>query len=1463
MLDLDKKRQTLKKLREKGKSNFLLFLPCLIAYFFVSVYYFFALHIDMLLSDKDGRFLGIEKKEKSKAQKSGDSYTPSGSRIKTSTRLVSAFLMVCFAFTFLPTIGVDTGLAIPASAAEPITVSNAQGVIVNGTTYYVTTQELNATYDTPTLSWANKGFGYTTILLQPMYNSASPLDADYTGVRLYQAVNGGAYSESNQYNFDPRAISEGTPPVQTSNLNEVLVENLVPTNVYSYYAQAFVTIPKYQKIVTPEVPAEYEKDANGDNVVGSDGNWVIKVPAKPEVVEFVLDGTYELESSRHNTEFYSATPGALQAAPGNIRADNSVPPNASPNNVTLTWEQSLDAHGYIVWRTNRDTGRQEYIKTVTPGTTLTTTDTLPMRSTIYDYTVMAYRGITPAYDVYRNNGADKYYVLSDNKSLTYDTATVVSQIDTPVAANIPSSVLQNSIFVDWNDNQNIAAADSDSAGYLLYRVAQSDIDTAFANTQIPSDDVSALSLAQLKSLAKLTEPILNTDSEFSDLTADISKEYHYVITAYRKPFQDNLESDALIITTRPANRPPKIQNVQAATEDRRAFLFWTTLPAGQVERYEISYWELDDGGNRINENAPAKKNVRPNDLDFANNNAYELTGLSNGVRYEVNIAAVNDASIYSDPSNSVKFTVGGTPDRPVIGTLVSSPNTITVPWNKVVADDYLLERGEPDENGIVAAGGWTQIVTVDTTYPDDGLTNNKSYRYRVTARKTVGTGKIASGQLVTEVKSSPVSLPQTGVAGVSVPPPTDGKVAVSGNTANITWKAGVKGINDVEVGGYWVYIRDASGTNVLNSPFETTATSYSLDIPGDTADYSVYVAAYQSGFKNIRSDEIIAGRIFFEPTILQPPTDLQAKPSTNSIALSWNASPTTGVTGYVVYGGLSSSSLSRLGTTTTNAYTHNNLGIGETWYYYVKSFRNKPDGTMEESPRASDLASATTGTGGTDGVVFPPTDFRGTLNENTVDLSWTASKGSVDGYYIYTKPGKTVTSTDYTKRFNTAQTSYNHDDPVSGENSYVLVAYKYNALSGQYLYSEPTEIVTKNVGAKSDTDSARLPAPLDFEVTTTDGRVELSWSAVPGATSYRVHASGPTGSVVFDRTAPGFEHTPLLNGEKWTYYVTANTGSGTGIIEGVPTQSYSVTVGVTMNQPTDFRYTAGNRQIDLEWSAVTGAQGYIVYQYNQSLLQFEPIAVVSEPKYSAMGLTNGLEYTYMVAAYKTINGRQFLSPYSMSITAVPTTGSPTDLDRKIMIRGTAPYGMDRSDLMSAAANHGAFNTDVDIFITTREESTLAIRNALSEFANGLDSFVVYPFDITLYQAGTYIEAVLNDGYTVTITLPLPDELVRYRDYIQVMHLDSNGTLENLRSSLAEIEGQWCIQFPVLSFSPFAFVIYKDQIVDAASGTGSFGWFSSNAFGQILNFPQAMLPFGIRLHRARRKVYRIRRIERKL
>ena len=45
-------------------------------------------------------------------------------------------------------------------------------------------------------------------------------------------------------------------------------------------------------------------------------------------------------------------------------------------------------------------------------------------------------------------------------------------------------------------------------------------------------------------------------------------------------------------------------------------------------------------------------------------------------------------------------------------------------------------------------------------------------------------------------------------------------------------------------------------------------------------------------------------------------------------------------------------------------------------------------------------------------------------------------------------------------------------------------------------------------------------------------------------------------------------------------------------------------------------------------------------------------------------------------------------------------------------------------------------------------------------------------------------------------------------------------LEVLPSAIIQINGHWCIQFTASSFSPFALVIYKDNISDISSGAAS-------------------------------------------
>ncbi|MGN1107034.1 MAG: hypothetical protein ACI4RH_10305, partial [Huintestinicola sp.] len=64
-MDFNTQRKIVKRLEEKGKNPFL-FLPCLIAKYAVILFMSACRAVDMALSDSEGNFLGIKRKQKAK-----------------------------------------------------------------------------------------------------------------------------------------------------------------------------------------------------------------------------------------------------------------------------------------------------------------------------------------------------------------------------------------------------------------------------------------------------------------------------------------------------------------------------------------------------------------------------------------------------------------------------------------------------------------------------------------------------------------------------------------------------------------------------------------------------------------------------------------------------------------------------------------------------------------------------------------------------------------------------------------------------------------------------------------------------------------------------------------------------------------------------------------------------------------------------------------------------------------------------------------------------------------------------------------------------------------------------------------------------------------------------------------------------------------------------------------------------
>ena len=741
--------------------------------------------------------------------------------------------------------------------------------------------------------------------------------------------------------------------------------------------------------------------------------------------------------------------------------------------------------------------------------------------------------------------------------------------------------------------------------------------------------------------------------------------------------------------------------------------------------------------------------------------------------------------------------------------------------------DWLIETAKNKQNKY----GLERIVQLaknTNTYDDTDIIEGQTYWYYAVAYLNKGDGKWLYGSAARN--SSKLNLNLARPIGLSAEN-RDGQV-------NLTWEA-VTGAQ-----GYEIEIIKTAGYDSANEQFPQTIytnydnynkTNFLHNYLYNTDGYTYRVRAYIN-IQSVDENGVLQTKKYSDwsqPTRISSvglpmaiPQNVSADGSVDGqITVTWDR--VQGATSYTVYyeNTNNSSDKGKIDGLTNNRYVHTNLENGERYSYYVVAHKEiKGDGSKGTQLVDSDpsgVARAKVGTG-----LITPQNLQLTTVDGQITVRWDAVPGA-QGYLLYYKKNEENFSED--KVFDLTRNTFTHTRLKNGDiYTYYVVAYK--EVSGARDYSPKSLEVDIMVGVVLD-------APKDFTVTVNDGKADMKWTAVKGAEGYIIHASSGGMYYQFDVSKVTYTHSDLSNGDVWTYYVTAYKTVNGSRTYSSPSESKTVTIGITLNSAVDLTATAGNRQIDLTWTAVKGAEGYVVYLYNSKTMEFEPITVTSKTSYSHVGLKNGKQYTYMVAPYKTINGKRFYGDYSMSVTAIPTTGSITDMDHELIVKGTAPYGISHSEYITAVSNHGAFDESVDVYFSTNRESTQAVRDVLKNYADGLSSFIIYPFDISIYRENTYIEVDPEDGYTVTVTMPVPDRLIAYRDYITVVHIGDevddreqislaedwfnnyDQRLEVLPCAIVDIDNVWCVQFKCSSFSPYALVIYKEHIQDVASGGG--------------------------------------------
>jgi hypothetical protein len=170
-------------------------------------------------------------------------------------------------------------------------------------------------------------------------------------------------------------------------------------------------------------------------------------------------------------------------------------------------------------------------------------------------------------------------------------------------------------------------------------------------------------------------------------------------------------------------------------------------------------------------------------------------------------------------------------------------------------------------------------------------------------------------------------------------------------------------------------------------------------------------------------------------------------------------------------------------------------------------------------------------------------------------------------------------------------------------------------------------------------------------------------------------------------------------------------------------------------------------------------------------------------------------------------------------TTTTTTSTVTNGNgNKIVISNN---GVSNKDVASVSVEGSTDNFIVKISET--DEANEMAKQALTNAYGSLDNIAYFPMDVSLYDSTGQNKITNTNGLNITVTMPIPDNLIQYGGNARVAATD-NGNLQQITPKFTTIDGIACISFVPPHFSPY--VIYVDksnliagQMYDSTPATG--------------------------------------------
>ena len=470
-----------------------------------------------------------------------------------------------------------------------------------------------------------------------------------------------------------------------------------------------------------------------------------------------------------------------------------------------------------------------------------------------------------------------------------------------------------------------------------------------------------------------------------------------------------------------------------------------------------------------------------------------------------------------------------------------------------------------------------------------------------------------------------------------------------------------------------------NGTEYTDSKYETInalghTPANAVKENEKAATYSA-VGSYDEVVYCSRCREELERKTVTVPMLVLAKPAVTATAGSKQVTLTWNA--VTGAAQYRVYR-YDNGRYTALVNTTGMSYTVSELTNFTKYSFLVRAI----NGSNGSAYSSADVVYATP-----IGTLAKP-NFTATAGNKSVAVKWNAV-ADAKSYRVYkVENGKIAYLGE------TASTTYTAADLTNGTKYGFLV----RAFNGNY------GSAYANSDIKYATPFSTLAKP-NFTVTAGNKSVTVKWSAVSGATSYRVYKV-ENGKIAYLNEVTGTSYTAsnLTNGTKYGFLVRAFNGNTGSAYNNSDIKYATPAVAASIAKPT-FTATAATGSVTVKWSAVSGATSYRVYQKNGTKITF--LKEVTALTYTDTTVANGTKYGYLVRAFKGSTGSsytdsdwEYVTPLAKPNVTV-TAGTKSATVKWNKVTGAASYRVYRVDgtKITALANTTATTYTASVLTT--------------------------------------------------------------------------------------------------------------------------------------------------------------------